>query len=60
MGREARAAACTFRIRLSSAFLLASLDHSLLEVLEEVRDVETDSSPEFDSVPVLPPSGFPC
>lgn len=58
IGREARAAACTFCTRRASAFLLASSDEPLLDVLDEVSEVDTDSSPEFDSVPVLPLSRF--
>ena len=58
IGREARAAACTFCTRLASAFLLASSDEPLLDVLDEVSEVDTDSSPEFDLVPVLPLSRF--
>jgi hypothetical protein len=64
IGCEARAAACTLRTRIASAFLLASFDEPLLDVLDEVREVDSDSSPEFDSVPVLPLSRFespwPC
>ncbi len=64
IGCEARAAACTLHTRIASAFLLASFDEPLLDVLDEVREVDNDSSPEFDSVPVLPLSRFespwPC